>query len=117
MQGTRYMPIDEKIVLFIEEDNWAADDYLCEFDRRLQSITQQGFFKNVKGIIIGRAQKNANMNIEKWKALISMNKKLKSIPIIINADFGHTMPMMTFPIGGKCIIKAGKKCYANKNNK
>ena len=108
LQGTRYMPFAERIILFIEEDDWANEDYLYEFDRRMQSLTQQSFFKNVKGIIIGRAQKNANMNIEKWKALISMNKKLKSIPIIINADFGHTMPMMTFPIGGKCIIKAEK---------
>ena len=107
LQGTRYMPIDEKIVLFIEEDNWAADDYLCEFDRRLQSITQQGFFKNVKGIIIGRAQQNVDMSIDRWKTLISMNKKLINIPIVVNADFGHTMPMATFPIGGKCIMSAG----------
>lgn len=107
LQGTRYMPIDEKIVLFIEEDNWAADDYLCEFDRRLQSITQQGFFKNVKGIIIGRAQQNVDMSIDRWKTLISMNKKLLNIPIVVNADFGHTMPMATFPIGGKCIMSAG----------
>ncbi len=108
LQGTKYMPFAEKIILFIEEDDWANEDYLYEFDRRLQSLTQQSFFKNVKGIIIGRAQKNANMNIERWKTLISMNKKIKSIPIIINADFGHTMPMVTFPIGGKCIIKAEK---------
>lgn len=106
LQGTKYMPMDKKVVLFIEEDNWAADDYLCEFDRRLQSITQQLFFKNVKGIIIGRAQQNVKMNLERWKILFSMNKKLRNIPIVINADFGHTMPMATFPIGGKCIINA-----------
>ena len=106
LQGTKYMPIAEKIILFIEEDNWATDDYLYEFDRRLQSLTQQEFFKNVKGIIIGRAQQNVNMNIERWKTLISINKKLENIPIVINADFGHTMPMTTFPIGGKCLISA-----------
>ena len=107
LQGTRYMPIDEKMVLFIEEDNWAGADYLYEFDRRLQSITQQEFFKNVKGIIIGRAQQNVDMSIDRWKTLISMNKKLINIPIVVNADFGHTMPMATFPIGGKCIMSAG----------
>lgn len=106
LQGTKYMPIDEKVVLFIEEDNWATDDYLYEFDRRLQSITQQEFFKNVKGIIIGRAQQNVDMSIDRWKTLISMNKKLIDIPIVVNADFGHTMPMATFPIGGKCIMSA-----------
>lgn len=108
LQGTKYMPMAEKLILFIEEDSWAADDYLYEFDRRLQALTQQSFFKNVKGIIIGRAEQNVNMNIERWKKLISMNKKLKNIPIVINADFGHTMPMITFPIGGRCILKAEK---------
>ena len=104
LQGTKYMPISQKIILFIEEDNWANEDYLYEFDRRLQSLTQQAFFKKVKGIIIGRAQQNVNMNINRWKTLISMNKKLINMPIVVNADFGHTMPMATFPIGGKCII-------------
>ena len=106
LQGTKYMPIDEKLILFIEEDNWATDDYLYEFDRRLQSLVQQDFFKNVKGIIIGRAQQNVNMSVERWKTLISINKKLNNIPIVINVDFGHTMPMVTFPIGGKCLISA-----------
>lgn len=106
LQGTKYMPTNEKEILFIEENNWATDDYLYEFDRRLQSLTQQKFFRNIKGIIIGRAQQNVNMNIERWTKLISMNNKLKNIPIVLNADFGHTMPMATFPIGGKCIMSA-----------
>lgn len=106
LQGTKYMPEAEQIILFIEEDNWAGEDYFCEFDRRLQSLTQQPFFDRVKGIIIGRAQQNVNMNLEKWKTLISTNKKLSNIPIIVNADFGHTMPMTTFPIGGECILNA-----------
>ena len=97
------------VILFIEEDNWAKEDYMFEFDRRLQSITQQEFFKNVKGIIFGRAQEDVNMTINKWKYLIDMNLKLRNIPIIINADFGHTMPIATFPIGGKCIMKANGK--------
>lgn len=109
LQGTKYMPCPKQIILFIEEDNWAKEDYLYEFDRRLQSITQQDFFKNVKGIIIGKAQENVNMTLEKWKLLISMNRKLKDIPIIVNANFGHTMPIATFPIGGKCIMKAKNK--------
>lgn len=37
--------------------------------------------------------------------LIKNKKKLKNIPIIINADFGHTTPTITFPIGGMCYLK------------
>ncbi len=106
LQGTKYIPIDREIILFLEEDDWAGDDYLYEFDRRLQSITQQKNFENIKGIIIGRAQKDSNMSLKSWGELFLMNKKLKNIPIIINADFGHTMPMATFPIGGRCSMIA-----------
>ena len=106
LQGTKYMPNADKIILFIEEDNWAKEDYLYEFDRRLQSITQQEFFRNVRGIIFGKAQENVNMTLRKWKLLISINEKLDNIPIIVNASFGHTMPITSFPIGGRCIMKA-----------
>ena len=38
--------------------------------------------------------------------LVKSKEKLRNIPIIINADFGHTTPIFTFPIGGKCTIDA-----------
>lgn len=106
LQGTNYMPKAKRIILFIEEDNWAKDDYLYEFDRRLRSLTQQRFFRNVEGIIIGRAQLDVKMDKKRWKTIIKTNRNLDKIPIVINADFGHTMPMATFPIGGKCILEA-----------
>lgn len=109
LQGTKYMPNADEIILFLEEDNWAKEDYMFEFDRRLQSITQQKFFKNVKGIVFGRAQEDVNMTLSKWKYLIDMNSRLRNIPIIINADFGHTMPITTFPIGGKCLMKVSSR--------
>lgn len=31
---------------------------------------------------------------------------LACIPIVANADFGHTTPIFTFPIGGMCHLKA-----------
>ena len=46
------------------------------------------------------------MTIEKWKKIISYKKELKGNPIIANADFGHTTPIFTFPIGGKAVLKA-----------
>lgn len=37
---------------------------------------------------------------DKWKEIIETKKELKDIPIVIDADFGHTTPIFTFPIGG-----------------
>ena len=45
------------------------------------------------------------MNIEKWKSIFSTKEYLKDVPIIINADFGHTTPIFTFPIGGYAKIE------------
>ena len=36
--------------------------------------------------------------------LVKENPKLKDIPVIIDADFGHTTPIFTFPIGGEIIV-------------
>jgi muramoyltetrapeptide carboxypeptidase LdcA involved in peptidoglycan recycling len=49
--------------------------------------------------VIGRFQKESEMTIEKLKFIVQ-TKDLKNIPIVANADFGHTKPMITFPIGG-----------------
>ena len=60
----------------------------------------------VKGIVFGRFQKKAEMTIEKLKFIIQTKNELKSIPIIANADFGHSNPFITFPIGGIVKISA-----------
>ena len=63
----------------------------------------------VKAIVIGRTDKSCNMSIEKWKALLSDKPYLKDKPIVINADFGHTTPIITFPIGGKCKVSVNSE--------
>lgn len=39
-------------------------------------------------------------------ANIVASKQLNNIPIISGVDFGHTLPMLTLPIGGKVKISA-----------
>ena len=108
LQGTKYMPDLDNTVLFIEDDDLIGEEFLREFDRNLQSLLHCYNGKRLKGIIIGRAQKNSKMNVDKWKKLISTKKELQNIPVIFNMDFGHTTPIFTFPIGGKIKIKDNK---------
>ena len=108
LQGTEYMPDLDNTILFIEDDDLAGDDYLKEFDRDLQSLLHSSKGKKINGIIIGRAQSSTKMNFEKWKTMIETKQELKNIPIIVGADFGHTYPMFTFPIGLKAEIKNEK---------
>ena len=56
--------------------------------------------------MIGREEKNSAMTKEKWIKLIKGKKELENIPVIAGADFGHTTPIFTFPIGGNAKLKA-----------
>lgn len=106
LQATPYMPNIENKILFLEDDNLSGDVFLMEFDRNLQSLMHMPEFKTVKGIVLGRAEVASCMNEEKWKKLIKNKPQLSHIPVIGNANFGHTTPIMTFPIGGHAKLTA-----------
>lgn len=106
LQGTEYMPNIEGKVLFLEDDNMAGKIYLMEFDRNLQSLIHTKEFKNIKALVLGRNQKGCDMTKEKWTKLIKNKPELKDIPVIAGADFGHTTPIFTFPIGGNAKLQA-----------
>ena len=114
LQGTDYMPDDDNITLFLEDDDLITDDYIKEFDRNLQSLLHSLKNKTIRGLVLGRAQIKTKMNDEKWIKIIQTKKELQNIPIIINAPFGHTTPIITFPIGGEVSIIDGQILIKNK---
>lgn len=106
LHGTEYFPKIENTILFIE------DDYTSEphtFDRDLQSLIHQSEFENIRGIVIGRFQKKSNMTKSLLTQIIKTKKELKDLPIVANADFGHTDPKITIPIGGIARIQASSR--------
>jgi muramoyltetrapeptide carboxypeptidase LdcA involved in peptidoglycan recycling len=103
--GTEYIPDLIDSIVFIEVDNYTQGVDLLEFERQLQSLLQQKGSEGIKGIIIGRFQKGSEVTREKLQYVIDTKKELQNIPVIANVDFGHTNPMITFPIGGICKIK------------
>ena len=105
LQGTEYMPDINNKILFIEDDELSGPIFLMEFDRNLQSLMHMPEFKTVKGIVCGRAQKGSCMTKEKWFKIFD-KPELKNIPVIGGCDFGHTTPIITFPVGGYAKIEA-----------
>ena len=108
LQGTEFMPNLKNSILFLEyvaEGEDKSSSYLM-IDRLLQSIIHLPDFKYVKGLVLGRSIKEVQMTSDKWIRLIKSKKELENIPVIANYDFGHTTPMITFPIGGKAKIQA-----------
>lgn len=104
LQGTEYFPsFKEDIILFLENDDLSN---ALSFDRDLQSLIHQPGFENIKGLVIGRFQKNSNITNELLTKIIKTKKELNHIPVIANVDFGHISPMITIPIGGSSEISA-----------
>lgn len=103
LQGTEYMPDLGGSVLFLEDDDTSQ---IVNFDRDLQSLIHQPGFKSVKGIVIGRFQKASNATNDLISQVVKTKRELDGIPVITNADFGHTQSMITFPIGGRVNISA-----------
>lgn len=112
LQGTPYMPQAKDVILFVEDDH---ETHPRMFDRDLTSLTQQPWFANVRGVVIGRCQNVAvnqefgAVTKEKLHAIIRRNAALSKLPVLANVDFGHTQPIITFPIGGRARMAAGKE--------
>ncbi|MCX6719486.1 MAG: LD-carboxypeptidase, partial [Candidatus Taylorbacteria bacterium] len=106
LQGTEYFPDLNNAVLFLEDD---SESKSVNFDRDLQSLIHQPSFKGVKGLVIGRFQKTSEITAEKLIKIIKSKAELKNLPVIANVDFGHTSPIITFPIGGEVSMDTEKK--------
>jgi muramoyltetrapeptide carboxypeptidase LdcA involved in peptidoglycan recycling len=98
LQGTEFMPSLGNAIIFLEDNYPMTADIL---DRHIQSLILQNNFKNVKGIVLGRFQINSKITVDLLKKIINTKKELQGMPIIGGADFGHTLPLFTFPIGGE----------------
>ena len=105
LRGTPYMPSLEDSILFLEEVSHSRAVEVEEFDRNFQSLMQAPDFSKVRAIVIGRFEHSFGMTPEKL-AYVFSRPPLQGIPIIANADFGHTTPIFTFPIGGTCRLQA-----------
>jgi len=106
LQGTEYMPSLKDSVLFVEDDSESKPH---TFDRDLQSLIHLPDFSGVKGIVIGRFQKDSEMTDSLLTQIIKTKKELENIPVIANADFGHSDPKITFPVGGNCKLEVKKR--------
>lgn len=106
LQGTEYFPDFSDTILFLEDD---AESKLVNFDRDLQSLIHLPNFDKVKGVVIGRFQNDSEIKTNQLIEVIKSKKELKNISVLANVDFGHTSPIITFPIGGKVELSVSDK--------
>lgn len=116
LQGTVNRPSAEKVILFFEEDESNESFLELEFDRCLESVLQQIDLGQVVGLVLGRLREFVSK--EKIRTIIQRKPQLKGIPVVYGIDFGHTMPMMTLPLGGRASLSAkdGKARFTIENH-
>ena len=106
LQGTSFMPPLEGSVVFAEDDEQVRP---WDFDRDLVSLLQQPAFAGVRGLVIGRFQKATGMTRDLLAQVVGSKPELAGLPVIANVDFGHTTPIVTFPVGGTVEVRAERR--------
>jgi len=106
LQGTECQPAFNKpFILAMEEDNQSGDYTAHEFARHLESILQlPNARKNLRGMLIGRFE-SGGLVADKLVHEIIATKNIR-VPVVANMDFGHTIPMLSLPIGGHIKMSA-----------
>jgi len=103
LKGTPYMPPLDGTVVFAEDDDQVRP---WDVDRSLLSLLQLPAFGGVRGLVIGRFQRQTGMTRELLTQIVATKPELAGLPVIANVDFGHTSPLATFPIGGTVEVRA-----------
>ncbi len=105
LRGTQYMPKIKDCILFVEH---CAEDSFWHFKQNLIALMQAYDFCEVKGLVIGRFQKGNDVSRDQLTSVIKSLPALNNIPVVANVSFGHTTPIITFPIGGMACIEGSK---------
>ncbi|WP_114569776.1 LD-carboxypeptidase [Exiguobacterium flavidum] len=101
LQGTAFMPDLRGAVLFLEDD---YEVHPATVARDFHSLMQQPGAEQIAAIVFGRFQAASGLELEQLRYMISYYPSLSGVPVIANLDFGHTLPMFTFPIGGTASV-------------
>jgi muramoyltetrapeptide carboxypeptidase len=104
LQGTPNMPSLDGAVLFIEDD---FESHPSTFRRDLVSLFQVDDAAGIVAVVIGRFQRASAMTRTLLGELIDDMPHLRPLPVVANVDFGHTFPLITFPVGGDAVVEVG----------
>ena len=107
LQGTPYFPSLRNTILFLEHPA-EGKATLMGLDSGLRALAFQSGFSEVRAIVIGRFARSGGVTRENLAALIHEIPALNHLPLLANCDFGHTMPMVTLPIGSRCKLQVSK---------
>ena len=106
--GTRYDYVskfinkykDDGIVWFLEACDLSSEQII----RGLWQLKEAGWFKYTKGFIFGRTVTYKSYTDTSYEDALKISLEEFKVPVIIDADFGHTDPKMTIINGCYAMI-------------
>ncbi len=104
LAATPYWPSMEGRILFVEEDEVESP---ATIDRMFVQARQMGVFDDIAGLVVGRFPASVGFSDDDSLAMI-LDDALRGyeFPVMVDVDFGHTDPRMTFPLGVGCRMDA-----------
>lgn len=107
LQWSDYFPKIESDVILLLEDVGFSSSYE-EIDRNLDSLLQASHGQSIAWIIVWRFPQE-DFDVQLLKEILLSKYNLQWIPIIYNADFGHTFPICTLPIWWQAYMHSDPK--------
>ncbi|MFC8801142.1 S66 peptidase family protein [Promicromonospora sp. NPDC057138] len=104
LQGTAHMPSLDGALLFLEDD---FESDAAHVARQLTSLLQLPDADGVTGLVVGRFQSSSAVTREALDEIVARQPALRGKPVLAGVDFGHTSPLLTFPVGGTAEVAVG----------
>jgi muramoyltetrapeptide carboxypeptidase len=93
-------------ILFVEDDESESSKTM---DRMFTQLRQMGAYELISGMVIGRFHQNVKFSeSDSLEMILDDTLKGYTFPVITGVDFGHTDPLITFPMGIKCRMDTRK---------
>ena len=94
---------DDGIVWFLE----CCDLTVFSMRRAMWQLKHSGWFKHVKGFIIGRPMHHDEpmLGLDQYEAILHTAREF-DVPVIMDADLGHVPPMMPLIVGSYANVHA-----------
>ena len=105
LMGNQFFPEMKDCILYVEENHLI--DYKG-VQKELREVLNHPDHTEIKGVVIGRFQKETEMSRERLHTMIRSMKELEGLPVVANVDISHTAPIFSIPFGGRLRIRAGK---------
>ncbi len=106
LAGTKYWPNLRGKILFVEDDEAESSKTM---DRLFTQLRQMGAYDLITGMVVGRFHRNVKFNeSDSMEMILDESLNGYKFPVITGVDFGHTDPLITFPIGIKCRMDTKK---------